>query len=117
MYPMRTLVAILVCLPLSVFAANNHPAQVAGVYEGSVPVKNSDARKVTLNLLQDGSLQWKDGAMASGGQWSASSQQLEVKLTTGNQMLAWKIRKNALVLEGGEKASYGEKGLVLRRPR
>ena len=114
---MRYLAAVTATLFFSAFAATNHPAQVAGVYEGALFVKNADARKVTLNLQQDGSLQWKDGATASAGQWSANGQQLEVKLDSGAKTLSWKIKKNTLVLEGDSRAEYGKKGLTLRRPR
>ena len=96
--------------------ATDHPAQVAGIYEGAVAVKNADGRKVTLDLKQDGMSEFRDGAAKSTGHWSATNQELRVEVEGKTAPMLWKIRKNALVLENA-KAEYGKKGLTLRRPR
>ena len=101
---------------MEAWAATDHPAQVAGIYEGAVAVKGADGRKVTLDLKQDGALEFRDGGTKSAGHWSAAGQELRVEVDGKPAPLLWKIRKNALVLEDA-KAEYGKKGLTLRRPR
>lgn len=112
---MRIVGCLLVAICWPGLAATDHPAQVAGIYEGAVAVKNADGRKVTLDLKQDGVSEFRDGAAKSTGHWSAAGQEVLVEVE-GKPALLWKIRKNALVLEDA-KSEYGKKGLTLRRPR
>ena len=98
-------------------AANDHPAQVAGIYEGTIAVKNADGRKIMLNLKQDGTSEFRDGAKTTPGHWSASGQQLTVQTEGASTPMEWKLGKNMLTLRNANKTDYGKKGLVLRRPR
>ncbi len=113
---MRIALLIMLCALFAAQAETQHPAQVAGVYEGSIPVKGSDARKLTLDLKQDGTAEFRDAAVRKTGQWSVEKQQLEVSLTAAAPM-QWKVKGNLLTPQGWDKAVYGKKGPVLRRPR
>ncbi len=114
---MRIAIFTIVCSLFAAQAENRHPAQVAGVYEGAIPVKGSDARKLTLTLKQDGTAEFRDAAVQKAGQWSVEKQQLEVNLNGGAAPLQWRVKGNLLAPQDWDKTVYGKKGPVLRRPR
>jgi len=87
------------------------------VYEGSIPVKGSDARKLTLTLQQDGTAEFRDAAEKKAGQWSVQKQDLGVTLTGSRAPLQWRVKGNLLAPKEWDRAVYGKKGPVLRRPR
>jgi hypothetical protein len=98
-------------------AQNRHPAQVAGVYEGTLPVKGADARKLTLTLRQDGTAEFRDAATKAEGQWNVDAQDLKLEITGKTEPLAWRIKGNLLTPKEWNHAAYGKKGPILRRPR
>ncbi len=117
MVRMRKAFCLLLTLAGLAAAATDHPAAVAGIYEGTVAVKNADGRKIMLNLKQDGTSEFRDGAKSVPGQWSAAGQELRVQPAEAGAPMVWKIGKNLLTLREADKTLYGKKGLVLRRPR
>ena len=114
---MRIALVTIVWAAFAAQAETRHPAQVAGVYEGSIPVKGSDARKLTLNLKQDGTAEFRDAAVQKTGQWSVEKQQLDVSLAGNETPLHWRVKGNQLAPQGWDKTVYGKKGPMLRRPR
>ena len=114
-----------ICLGLAltwIFGSNlnaetEHPAQVAGIYEGAIAVKNSDARKITLRLDQDGTAEFVDSRTRSPAHWKVAGQQLQVDVEGRNAAMLWQIKGTSLILKSEERAAYGKKGLTLRRPR
>ena len=101
----------------SIAAQNRHPAQVAGVYEGALPVKGADARKLTLTLRQDGTAEFRDAATKTHGAWNVEGQDLKLELTGKTAPLAWRVKGNLLTPKDWDHNAYGKKGPVLRRPR
>ena len=101
----------------SLTAQNRHPSQIAGVYEGTIPVKGTDSRKLTLTLHQDGTAQFRDAATKTEGQWNADAQDLKLELTGKPEPLSWRVRGNLLTPKEWNHAAYGKKGPVLHRPR
>ncbi len=114
---MRIRLLTAVCLVIAAQAETRHPAQVAGVYEGSIPVKGSDARKLTLRLQQDGAAEFRDSAEKQAGQWSVEKQDLNIALAGNSSPMSWRIKGNLLTPKEWDHAKYGKKGPVLRRPR
>ena len=98
-------------------AETDHPAQVAGIYEGAILVKNSDARKITLRLDQSGVAQFVDSRTNSPAHWKVAGQQLQVDVEGKSSPMVWQIKGNSLVLKSEDRTAYGKKGLTLRRPR
>jgi len=98
-------------------AENRHPSQVAGIYEGAIPVKGQDARKLTLTLQQDGRAEFRDAHKTTAGDWAVNGQILQVNLTGAAVPLEWQVKGNLLTPKTWEAASYGKKGPLLRRPR
>ena len=98
-------------------AQNRHPAQVAGVYEGAIPVKGADGRKLTLTLRQDGSAEFRDAFTKMPGTWNVDGQDLKLDLSGKTEPLAWRLKGNLLTPKVWDHTAYGKKGPVLRRPR
>jgi len=106
-------------IPVALFlaTATEHPARVAGIYEGIIAVKNADGRRITLTLQQDGTGELRDGAKRASGHWSATETQLRVEVDGKPEPMLWRVKGNTLTLEREDRKEYGKKGLVLRRPR
>ena len=111
------LVLLIAILLTPLAAQNRHPSQVAGVYEGTIPVKGTDARKLTLTLRQDGTAEFRDAATKIQGQWNVEAQDLKLELPGKTEPLAWRVKGNLLTPKDWDHAAYGKKGPVLRRPR
>ncbi len=124
---MRWRISFFFFLVTSIWAANDHPAFVAGVYEGRQPVVRASARIMTLHLEQDGSAVLVadtpgHGKAESKGTWTSDGKDVTLVLTSGDNMtgaapLVWRWKKDRLTPQQWDQAKYGKKGLALRRPR
>lgn len=102
---------------MTVAVAAEHPAQAAGIYEGTVAVKGADGRRVTLLLGQDGRGELRDGKARTPGQWTATGAQIRMKFKGKKPAMVWQLKKNSLVPKEWDRDEFGKHGLILRRPR
>lgn len=95
-------VILLLTMAACAYAATDHPAAVAGIYEANMVVKGTGGRKVTLHLLQDGKatlrseLVGKD-VTTNAGTWTATKDEVRVVFDGGQPApMAWKMKKGRL---------------------
>lgn len=108
--------ALVLLLTFTAFAANEHPAVLVGIYEGTVADKGgANARKFTLTLERDGKATMKVDAVTMNGAWTASVSELQVQFE-GKGLLVWHVKNDRLIPKSWDKADYGKKGLAMRKP-
>jgi hypothetical protein len=94
---------------------------VPGVYHARVAVEGASARVVTLWLQPGGAATLetvdvgKPRQPAEGGSWSASGDEVTVRLDGQGQPLVYTIEKNRLIPKAWDRARYGDGGLLLTR--
>jgi hypothetical protein len=94
---------------------------VAGVYHARLPAADASARVVTLWLQPGGAATLetvyigKPRQPAETGAWSASGDEVTVRLDGEAQPLVYTIVKDQLVPKTWDHARYGDSGLLLTR--
>ncbi len=106
-----------IALSITIAEATEHPAQVAGIYEGTVAVKGADGRRVTLLLEQDGHGEFRNGTARTPGQWSATDSEIRMEFGGKKPAMIWRVKGNSLAPREWDRKEFGKRGLVLRRPR
>jgi len=94
---------------------------VAGVYDARLPAADASARVVTLWLQPGGAAMMetvyvgKPRIPTLGGVWSASGDEVTVRIDGQSEPLVYTIASERLVPKQWDRALYGESGLPLTR--
>ena len=94
---------------------------VAGVYDARLPAADASARVVTLWLQPGGAATMetvyvgKPRRPTEGGVWSASGDEVTVRIDGQAEPLVYTIAAERLVPKQWDRALYGESGLPLTR--